>query len=92
MLLDLVRIDPVCRRLMSAPEVGPIVALTFRTCVDNLARFSRSKCVGAHYGLTPRLYQSGEVSRTGCISRRGDTKSIIAVRNPNPGLPTRNPH
>ena len=72
MLLELVRVDPVCRRLMSAPGVGPIVALTFRTCVDNPARFSRSKCVGAHYGLTPRLYQSGEVSRTGRISRCGD--------------------
>lgn len=72
MVLELVRVDPVCRRLMSAPGVGPIVALTFRTCVDNPARFSRSKSVGAHYGLTPRLYQSGEVSRTGRISRCGD--------------------
>lgn len=72
MLLDLVRTDPICRRLMSAPGVGPIVALTFRTCVDNPARFSRSKCVGAHYGLTPRLYQSGETARTGRISRCGD--------------------
>jgi len=72
MLLELVRTDPICRRLMSAPGVGPIVALTFRTCVDNPARFSRSKCVGAHYGLTPRLYQSGEIARTGRISRCGD--------------------
>ena len=61
MLLELVRTDPICRRLMSAPGIGPLVALTFRTCVDNPARFSRSKCVGAHYGLTPRLYQSGGV-------------------------------
>ena len=72
MLLELVRTDPICRRLMSAPGVGPIVALTFRTCVDNPARFSRSKCVGAHFGLTPRLYQSGEIARTGRISRCGD--------------------
>ena len=72
MLLELVRTDPICRRLMSAPGVGPIVALTFRTCVDNPARFSRSKCVGAHYGLTPRLYQTGEIARTGRISRCGD--------------------
>jgi transposase len=72
MLLELVQTDPICRRLMSAPGVGPIVALTFRTCVDNPARFSRSKCVGAHYGLTPRLYQSGEVAQMGRISRCGD--------------------
>jgi transposase len=72
MLLELVRTDPICRRLMSAPGVGgPIVALIFRTCVDNPVRFSRSKCVGAHYGLTPRLYQSCEIARTGRISGAG---------------------
>jgi transposase len=38
-LLDEVRSDPVCRRLMTAPGVGPVVALTYRTCVDNPARF-----------------------------------------------------
>lgn len=41
-----------------------------------MRRQSRSvlkiKCVGAHYGLTPRLYQSGETARTGRISRCGD--------------------
>jgi transposase len=72
MLLDLVRADPICRRLMTAPGVGPVVALTYRACVDNPARFSRSKCVGAHYGLTPRLYQSGETVRIGRISKCGD--------------------
>jgi transposase len=72
MLLDLVRDDPVCRRLMTAPGVGPVVALTYRACVDNPGRFDRSKCVGAHYGLTPRLYQSGETARVGRISRCGD--------------------
>lgn len=72
MLLDLVRQDPVCRRLMTAPAVGPVVALTYRACVDNPSRFSRSKAFGAHYGLTPRLYQSGETARSGRISKRGD--------------------
>jgi len=72
MLLDLVRDDPICRRLMTAPGVGAVVALTYRTCVDNPARFGRSKCVGAHYGLTPRLYQSGETSRVGRVSKCGD--------------------
>jgi len=73
MLLDEVRADPVCRRLMTAPGVGPIVALTYRACVDNPARFGRSKCVGAHYGLTPRLYQSGETARVGRVSKCGDS-------------------
>lgn len=79
MLIDVVRSDPVCRRLMTAPGVGAIVALTFRACVDNPARFSRSKCVGAHYGLTPRLYQSGETTRVGRISKCGDAMMRVAL-------------
>ena len=79
MLLEVVGTDPVCRRLMTAPGVGPIVALTYRACVDNPARFGRSKCVGAHYGLTPRLYQSGETTRIGRISRCGDAMMRTAL-------------
>jgi transposase len=79
MLLDAVRADPVCRRLMTAPGVGPVVALISRACVDTPARFSRSKCVGAHDGLTPRLYQSGETSRTGRVSRCGDAMMRTAL-------------
>jgi transposase len=79
MLLDTVRTDPVCRRLMTAPGVGPVVALTYRACVDNPARFSRSSCVGAHYGLTPRLYQSGETARMGRVSRCGDAMMRAAL-------------
>ena len=79
MLLDLVRADPICRRLMTAPGVGPVVALTYRACVDNPARFGRSKSVGAHYGLTPRLYQSGETSRMGRVSRCGDAMMRTAL-------------
>jgi transposase len=79
MLLDVVRDDPICRRLMTAPGVGPIVALTYRACVDNPARFGRSKCVGAHYGLTPRVYQSGETSRIGRASKCGDAMLRTAL-------------
>ncbi len=55
------------------------MALTYRAYVDNPARFSRSKCVGAHCGLTPRLYQSGETSRTGRVSRCGDAMMPTAL-------------
>jgi transposase len=78
-LLEVVRSDPICRRLMTAPGVGAIVALTFRACVDNPARFNRSKCVGAHYGLTPRLYQSGETTHIGRISKCGDALMRVAL-------------
>jgi transposase len=71
-LLTIVRDDEVCRRLMTVPGVGPVVALTYRTTVDVPARFKNSKAVGAVLGLTPSKYQSGEINRTGAISRCGD--------------------
>ena len=57
---------------MTIPGVGPVVALTYRATVDVPARFRNSKAVGAVFGLTPSKYQSGEVDRTGGISRCGD--------------------
>jgi len=71
-LLAVVRDDEVCRRLMTVPGVGPVVALTYRATVDVPARFRKSKAVGAVFGLTPCKYQSGEIDRTGAISRCGD--------------------
>ena len=71
-LLAIVRDDEVCRRLMTIPGVGPVVALTYRVTVDVPARFGNSKAVGAVFGLTPSRYQSGESDRTGGISRCGD--------------------
>jgi len=71
-LLVIVRDDDVCRRLMTIPGVGPVVALTYRVTVDVPARFRNSKAVGAVFGLTPSKYQSGQNDRTGAISRCGD--------------------
>ena len=71
-LLVIVRDDDVCRRLMTIPGVGPVVALTYRATVDVPARFKNSKAVGAVFGLTPSKYQSGEVNRSGAISHCGD--------------------
>jgi len=71
-LLAVVRDDEVCRRLMTTPGVGPLVALTYRTTVDVPARFRKSKSVGAVFGLTCSRDQSGERDRAGAISRCGD--------------------
>ena len=71
-LLTLVRADPVCRQLMSVPGVGAIVAITFKSGVDDPTRFRRSRDVGPHFGLTPRKYQSGEIDVTGSITKVGD--------------------
>lgn len=71
-LLDLVRHDPVCRRFMTVPGVGAVVAITFQATVDIPQRFIKSKAVGGHFGLTPRAFSSGESDYTGRISRCGD--------------------
>jgi transposase len=71
-LLAIVRNDEVCRRLMTTPGVGPVVALTYRATIDGPARFRNSRAVGAVMGLTPCKYQSGESDRTGAISKCGD--------------------
>jgi len=71
-LRDQARADKRTRLLMTAPGVGAIVALTFVAAVDDPARFRSSKAVGAHFGLTPKKYQSGETDITGRISKIGD--------------------
>jgi transposase len=68
----IVRSDPICQRLMSVPGVGPVTSLTFKVGVDDPGRFRSSRTVAAHFGLTPRLYQSGETDNPGRISKAGD--------------------
>ena len=48
------------------------MALTFSSAIDDPGRFRSSRAVGAHFGLTPKKYQSGETDVTGRISRIGD--------------------
>lgn len=78
-LLAVVRKDDVCRRLMTVPGVGPVVALTYRATVDVPARFRNSRAVGAVFGLTPARHQSGEIDRSGAISRCGDEMMLAML-------------
>ena len=64
--------DPICRLLMTAPGVGPIVALSFVTAIENPKRFKDPDDIGAYFGLTPKQYQSGETDKQTGISKRGD--------------------
>jgi transposase len=78
-VLGLVRADATCRRLMTVPGVGALVAITFTSAVDDPTRFGRSRAVGAHFGLTPKKYQSGETDVTGGISKVGDAMVRTAL-------------
>ena len=66
------RKDERARRLMTTPGVGVLVSLTFVSAIDETERFRSSRMVGAHFGLTPKKYQSGEMDYTGRISKIGD--------------------
>lgn len=70
----------VCRRLMSAPGVGPITALAFRATIDRPERFDSSQAVGAHLGLTPARYQSGETDIQGNQPLRRRTRPHRPLR------------
>jgi transposase len=78
-VLEIARAEPVCRRLMGVPGVGPLTALAFRATIDRPDRFRRSRDVGAHLGLTPKRYQSGETDIQGGISRCGDELARTAL-------------
>jgi len=71
-LASAARRSDVGRRLMTIPGVGPVTTLAYIAPVDDSGRFGTSKALGAHLGLTPRVYQSGEIDRSGQISKSGD--------------------
>jgi transposase len=85
----LARADAVCKRLMSAPGVGAVTSLTFKAGVDDPKRFSSSRNVPAHFGLTPRRYQSGETDNPGHISKAGDRDVRCALYTAAHALMTR---
>src|SRR6056297_3367648 len=69
---ELAQEDSVCHRLMTMPGIGAVVALTFRSAVDDPARFTSSKKEGPWVGLTPSRNQSGERDVSGGITKAGD--------------------
>jgi transposase len=73
------RSDERVRLLMSVPGVGVIVGLTYASAIDDAGRFKSSKMVGAHFGMTPKKYQSGETDYSGRISKIGDSSVRAAL-------------
>ena len=49
-----------------------MTAITYKAGVDDPKRFTKSKAVGAHFGMTQKRYQSGETDINGSISKVGD--------------------
>ncbi len=64
---------------MTVPGVGPIAALSFKAGVDDPRRFARSRTVGAHFGLTPKRWQSGTIDKDPRITKQGDREVRTAL-------------
>jgi transposase len=76
---DIVKVSPTCRLLMTVPGIGALTGLAYVSTIEDPDRFRQSRSVGAHCGLTPRQYQSGQIDRSGGISRCGDilTRTLL---------------
>lgn len=64
--------DPIARRLMTAPGVGPVVALTFQAVLDTPTRFGGDAArASAFLGLVPSENSSAERRHKGHITKTG---------------------
>jgi transposase len=73
------RLSASARLLMTTPGVGPVVALSFVSAIDDPARFRSSRKVGCYFGLTQKRWQSGETDIQGRISKIGDEQVRSAL-------------
>src|SRR5262245_29092305 len=78
--------DEVCRRFMTTSSVGAIVAIPYKSALDDPGRIKKSRNAGPLFGFTPRRYQSGETDITGGISRVGDEMVRTALRRSGHGF------
>jgi len=72
-LLPLARADRRAALLETIPGVGPLLGLTLAVEIGDGARFPTARKLVGYSGLSPRVKQSGESSRTGKLSRSGSS-------------------
>ena len=65
--------NPVCRRFVEVPGVSALTAVSFFTAIEDPTRFRRCADIGAYFGLTPKIEESGDRSRHGGITKTGNT-------------------
>jgi transposase len=70
-LRGLARTDPLCRRLMTVPGVGPHTAVRFAAAVDQVKRFPDAHHVEAYLGLVPGERSSSDKKRRTGITKAG---------------------
>jgi transposase len=73
-LEQLARKNPAVTRLMTAPGVGPVTALSFVAALDDVRRFRSAHQVESYLGVVPSEYSSGERQHRGRITKRGSAR------------------
>jgi transposase len=65
--------DEACRRLMTVPGIGPIIASAMVATIGDGSAFHRGRDFGAWLGLVPRQISTGDRTILGRISKRGNS-------------------
>src|SRR5262249_23096397 len=72
-LRPLARADTRVQLLVTIPGVADLLGLTIATGIGDISRFPSARKLIGYSALTPRVYQSGQKSRTGKLSKAGST-------------------
>jgi transposase len=65
--------DETCRRLMTVPGIGPIIASAIVAAIGDGMAFAKGRDFAAWLGLVPRQISTGGRTILGSISKRGNT-------------------
>jgi transposase len=65
--------DESCRRLLTVPGVGPLVATAMVAAIADGSAFRRARDFAAWLGLVPKQSSTGGKARLGSITKRGNT-------------------
>jgi len=64
--------EPNCKIVASIPGFGVITTTLLTAMIDKGQAFSKASDIGVWIGLTPKQYASGDKSKMGGITKRGD--------------------
>ena len=69
----LARANPICRRLMTTPGIGPVTSVSFVAAIDDVSRFAHAYRVQSYVGLTPGENSSSQRQQRTGITKAGPT-------------------
>lgn len=78
-IVKIAKTDDTAQRLMTIHGCGAVLALTIAAEIGDISRFETAGQLRSYSGLTPGIHQSGDKSRTGPLTRRGNPHLRRAV-------------